>query len=83
MGVGGVGKAEVAAVIRLVHGLLHRTQEHHLNQLAVGALGSLGEECGVIQRGGLFAAAEGKAEQAELLAQGSELFRGGAGVVAE
>ena len=54
-----------------------------MNQLAVGALGSLGEECGVIQRGGLFAAAEGKAEQAELLAQGGKLFRGGAGVVAE
>ena len=54
-----------------------------MNQLAVGALGSLGEKCGIIQRGGFVATAEGKAEQAELLAQGSELFRSGAGVVAE
>ena len=83
MGVGGVGEAEVAAVFWLVHGLLHGAQEHHLNQLAVGAVGGLGEERGVIQRGGLFATAEAEAEQAELLAQGGELFRGGARVVAE
>ena len=83
MGVGGIGKAEVAAVFWLVHGLLHGAQEHHLNQLAVGAIGSLGEKRGVIQRSGFVAAAEAEAEQAELLAQGGELFRRGAGVVAE
>ena len=54
-----------------------------MNQLAVGAVGGLGEERGVIQRGGLFATAEAEAEQTELLAQGGELFRCGAGVVAE
>ena len=43
----------------------------------------MGKERGVIQRGGLVATAEAEAEQAELLAQGGELFRSGAGVVAE
>ena len=83
MGIGFVSQAEMAFVARLVCCLLHRAQQHHLQQLLVGAVGDFFGQRGVIFRCGFVAAAQMQAEQAELFAQGGELFGRGPQVVAE
>ena len=76
VGVGLVGEAEVADVVRAVHRLLQRAQHHRLQQLGVGAVLDLLEQLGEVARARLVATAEPQAELLEELAQLGELVLG-------
>src|SRR5690606_26470374 len=67
--VGIVREAEVAGVVRRVDGLLHRAQQHRLQQCRVRARPHLRGQFGVIARRRLVAAAQREAHAAQELAK--------------
>ena len=82
MGIGLVGQAKVAIVFRFVHGLLHRAQQHHLQQLFVWAACKLFCQGCVVFWRRVVAAAQSHAQQSQLRAQGFQFFRRRAFVIA-
>ncbi|VWC36931.1 hypothetical protein BPS26883_06741 [Burkholderia pseudomultivorans] len=72
--IGFVGETEVADVVRAVHGLLHRAQQHRLQHLRVGPVADLRHQRGVVARMRLVAAAEREPHAAQERAQVLELL---------
>ena len=77
-----VSQAEVAFVMRFVHGLLHGTQQHGLQQFLIFAVFKLGCQLGIIFRRRFVTTTQSQTQAAELFAQSRQFFRGWAQVVA-
>ncbi len=78
VGIGGIGEAEVAFVVRRIDRLHHAAQHHRLDDVRIGALADRFTQHLVVARVRLVAAAQAQTELGEEHAQIGQPLRGGA-----